>query len=248
MLERIGRFNIVLLKKGRMRVVYLIEDATTGQVSVLKQYESGAEAVREFEVLEACSGDPHVVQLLDFFEIKGKWCLLTEYVSGDTLNELVESKGALKPEKVIDLAIDILTGIGNVHDHGYIHADLHGKNIIVTDFEQARTKIIDFQHAVRKLASGKAQAIRKVERQRLAPEAKTGVIDERFDIYGVGYMCASLLTGATERNKLPLGGRAMLGDDAQPIWEVVHKATHPDLEKRYPLAGDMIDALRGLQN
>ena len=68
-------------------------------VAVLKQYESGAEAVREFEVLDVCSGDPHVVQLLDFFETQGKWCLLTEYVSGDTLNEVAENRGHLTQER-----------------------------------------------------------------------------------------------------------------------------------------------------
>ena len=116
------------------------------------------------------------------------------------------------------------------------------------DLEQAQTKIIDFQHAVRKLASGNARAIRKGERQRLAPEAKTGIIDERFDLFGVGYMCVCLLTGATEREKLPIGSRSPLSAGAHPIWKVVQKATHPDPEKRYSSADDMIHALRRLQD
>lgn len=249
MLEQIGRFNVVCLKQGRMRTVHLIEDAPTGRLAVLKQYNSGAEAVREYEVLDVCSGDPHIVQLFDFFEVHGKWCLLTEYVKGDTLNYIVEHQGSLTPNKTIDFAIDILTGVKTVHEHGYIHGDLHGKNIIVTDFDKPSTKIIDFQHAVRKLASGKARAIRKGERQRLAPEATTGVIDQRFDIYGVGYMCASMLTGVTEREKLPvIGGGGSLGANPHPIWKVVQKATHPDPERRYASADEMIDALRWSKN
>lgn len=245
MLEQIGRFRVVRLKKGRMRTVDLIEDAPTGCVAVLKQYNSGAEAVREYEVLDVCSGDPRVVEIFDFFETKGKWCLLTEYVHGYALNDLVERRGEFEPEKVIDLAVDILQGVKSVHDHGYIHADLHGKNIIVTDFDKASTKIIDFQHAVRKLSSGKARAIRKGERQRLAPEAKSGIIDQRFDIYSVGYMCACLLTGVTERHKLPVvGDGGPMIPTAHPIWEVVKKATHPDPRWRYPSADEMIDDLR----
>lgn len=245
MLQQIGRFRVVRLKGKRTRTVDLIEDAPTGRVAVLKQYSSGAEAVREYEVLDVCSGDPRIVQVFDFFETQGRWCLLTEYVEGETLDRLLERRGPLKPDKVIDLAIDILSGVKNIHDHGYIHGDLHGKNIIVSDLDKASTKIIDFQHAVRKLPSGTARAIRIGERQRLAPEAKTGVIDQRFDIYGVGYMCASMLTGITEREMLPgIEGRRPPGPPTHPIWRVVQKATHPDPQHRYASAAEMIQELR----
>lgn len=172
MLELTERLNVILLKKRPMRKVRLIADAPTGRIAILKQYGSGAPAVREYQALDACSGDPHIVRLLDFFETKGQWCLLTEYVSGDTLSDLVERRGTFEPEKVADLAIDILTGIKQVHDSGYIHADLHARNVIVTDFDNAKTKIIDFQHSVRKLASGKAKAIRKRGWHCLAPRPR----------------------------------------------------------------------------
>lgn len=248
MLQRVGRFYVVRLKGGKQRAVFLVEEADTGQVAVLKQYTSGAEAVREYEVLHTCSGDPRIVSLIDFFEVEGLWCILTEYVDGVTLDALMADRGALPPRKVIDLAIDILNGVAHVHAQGYIHGDLHGNNVMVTDFDRARVKIIDFQHAVRKLSTGKAAAIRRVERRRLAPECKSGMIDERFDLYSVGYMCACLLTGVVKLGKVPGNGSPRWWAGSHPLWKVIRKAMQPDPEQRYRTAQEMIAALEGLKS
>jgi len=246
MIERIGNLNAVLLKRSRTRSVYFVEEAPAGRAAVLKLYDSGAEAVRECEALDACSGDPHVPHVLDFFQTQGKWCLLTEYVSGETLDVLVGRTGPLPPAKVIDVAVDILAGISAVHRSGYVHADVHDRNVIVTDFDRSRTKIVDFQHASKILRSGTAHSIRSVDARRpvLAPELATGVIDQRFDIYGAGYICAFLLLGAS-----PLDPNATLNTGASaghPIWNVVHKAMHPDPAMRYNSAGEMTRALERL--
>src|SRR5690606_10043126 len=115
------------------------------------------------------------------------------------------------------------------------------------DFDAARIKIIDFQHAVRKLSSGKATAIRRVMRRRLAPESNSGIIDERVDIYSVGYMCACLSTGVLKLKKTPAQELPPWPLGSHPIWNIVRKAMHTDPEQRYRTAEEMIAALEQLK-
>src|SRR5690606_25857779 len=107
-----------------------------------------------------------------FFEDEGHWHIAMEYVQGRSLAHIIENIGPLELDKVIELAIEILEGIDALHESGFVHGDLHGSNVIVTNLDRPKVKIIDFQHTVRKGKSGKARALRKIRKPHLmlAPE------------------------------------------------------------------------------
>jgi len=123
---------------------------------------------------------------------------------------------------------------------------------------------VDFQHAARKDPSGKAQAVRHLDRVPpwLAPETSTGLLDDRADLYGVGYMCAAMLLGrnpaaeeiaARARSQAapaaaPGGpsSAAVRGSGRRPrlnVWEVLATATHPSPARRFRSAREMLGAL-----
>src|SRR5690606_35829435 len=124
-----------------------------------------------------------------------------------------------------------------MHERGIVHGDLQGRNIIVTDLERARTKIIDLQHAVKiKKSTGKAKAIRKnlTEHIMFPPEGKEGIIDERYDLYCVGYVCACMLTGVKwDTDPLDVFAKFDRRPLAPGLWKVIKKAMHPDPTMRY---------------
>ncbi len=234
------------LNKSNRRDVFLVTERLKGRTFVVKRYPNEAEAMHEYSVLKACQGDPHIPRVLDFYAKDDQWHIVMEYIAGDTLNDLLRKVGPFEIERVIDIGVDILLGIQTLHQRGYVHGDLHGGNVIVTDFSSAQTKLVDFQHSAKKLRSGKAKALRQISKPHLmlAPESTTGVLDDKYDIYGVGYMCACMLTGV-KLNKSPK--EADFESEAHPLLYVIRKAMHKSPWKRYRSAHEMLHALQQLR-
>lgn len=238
----------VKLNKSRHRDVLLVMETATGRPLVIKRYPIQDEAaLREYEVLRICKDDPHIVDLLDFYEKDGEWHIVMENVEGHTVEQLLYQQGPLELHTAIDLTIDILTGLRTIHKRGYVHGDLLPSNVIVKNSGEPRTKIIDFQYSVPKQLSGKAQAFRMPAKPHLmlAPETKIGVLDDRYDIYSAGYICACMITGV-KLDKRPKAND--LDHHAHPLLNVIRKAMHKNPRKRYRSADEMILALRDLQN
>src|SRR5690606_39365125 len=66
-------------------------------------------------------------------------------------------------------------------------------------------------------------------------------IDPRYDIYGIGFLCATMLAGEAARTQAQL--RRWLANDS-PLWRVIAVALDPDPENRFPSAAAMRRALR----
>lgn len=142
---------------------------------------------------------PGLVPLRDHFFQDGQTCLVLDWVPGPTLRQFIRDRGPLSPAETVAIACRLLEGLHVLHRRGYIHGDLHGGNVLVTG--DGGVKLIDFQHAVRKGPAGRARAIRKlspVPRQ-LAPESRKGLLTDRSDLYGVGFLCAAMLLGRDPR-------------------------------------------------
>lgn len=225
------------------RLVYTRWDSVNRERVVVKRYLSRVQASREARVMQSYGESPYLVCFRRFFTRRRKGYVIMERVNGRTLRTVIRTHGPLRPHKVIAIALNILSGLDTLHAAGYVHGDLHSGNVIVMDFFAAMTKIIDLQHAVRKNSMGKARARRKLRRPpaMLAPETRRRTIDERYDIYGVGFMCACMLRGREllRRPKIPRS----LSEGAE-VWRVVKKATHWRPSQRYGSAVEMMEALR----
>nr|MBO2472428.1 hypothetical protein [Bacillota bacterium] len=232
-----------LLRRRRSRIVYRIRGLVPGKTAVVKCYGNWRDAVPERNIMRAYGQDRRLVRLYAWRVWGGRGYLIMEYVPGPTVNELVRKMGPLPPERVVALASDVLKGVEALHRRGIIHGDLHGDNVIVTDLARGKTKIIDFQHAVKMDRSGTARARRTlpIPPPHLAPETRQRRIDPRYDIYGVGFLCATMLAGEAARTQAQL--RRWLANDS-PLWRVIAVALDPDPENRFPSAAAMRRALR----
>ncbi len=183
-----------------------------------------------------------LVRYYGYFVRRRMGYIVMERVPGPSLKRLVRRQGPLSPEKTVSIAKSILAGLDVMHRHGYVHGDLHSKNVIVPNFETATVKIIDFQHAVRIRKSGRARAIRRLPKppRELAPESRRRFIDVRYDLYSVGFMCATMLLGRPPRRKWRIRSRRF---QPQELWSVIRKATHPRPRERYGSAKEMMQAL-----
>lgn len=183
-----------------------------------------------------------MVRLYDFFIRKRMAYVVMERVRGFTLTRAIERRGAFRPRKVVDIALSILNGLDALHRCGFVHGDLHSKNVILTHFKTGQTKIIDFQHAARKNQDGKARARRILSRppHKLAPESRRRMIDDSYDIYSVGFLCACMLRGR-ELKRRPRRTKIRAGHVG--IWRVIRKAMRRNPKRRYRSAQEMMQAL-----
>lgn len=190
--------------------------------------------------MESFPAHPSLVQYHGYFIRKRMGYIVMEWIAGETLMKAVRRRGPLDPKKAVNISLGILSGLDVLHRLGYVHGDLHSRNVIVSNFDAPAIKIIDFQHAVRKRENGKARAIRRLAKppRELAPESRKRLIDDRYDLYSVGFMCATMLLGRAPKRRLR---KARASDDA--LWQVIRKATHRRPEERYRSAKEMMKAL-----
>jgi serine/threonine-protein kinase len=148
---------------------------------------------------------PRVVRFLDFgFDPRWPY-LVTEFVEGRPLGDLLRDGGGLPPGWAVYLVSQMADALGAVWQAGLVHRDIKPDNILVGP--DGAGKLIDFGLA-------KAEALQAQQEKAgpelagtaayLAPEqAKdASVVDLRADIYSLGVTLYEALTG-----RLPFEGR-----------------------------------------
>lgn len=213
---------------------------------VLKLYRYSKVAAHELRVLRAIGSSPHFVPLLHHGRYRRRRVIVMKYVVAPTLHQLVAKRGPLPRAHVIAILLGILSGLRHLHRRGWIHGDLHDGNVLVTDAEKGHVKLIDFQFAARKRRDGRARARRVLRRPslKLPPESRKRIIDDRFDIYGVGYLGATMLLGGRP-TRWPLPGDST-ERQADPLWRVIDKAMRRYPGERFVSANHMRQSLGSL--
>ena len=88
---------------------------------------------KEAETLAMCCQDshPHIVQVFDFFEKDGYYCLEMQYIAGQSLWEYVRRQGALPETEAVKYIRQIGLALVEVHKKGVFHLDVTPPNIML---------------------------------------------------------------------------------------------------------------------
>merc|ERR1712080_265383 len=84
---------------------------------------------------------PNIVQIYEVGELAGRPFLSMEYVDGGTLADLIR-QGAIPPESVVGLVLQLAEAMDDAHQSGVIHRDLKPANVLLTS--GGEPKITDF--------------------------------------------------------------------------------------------------------
>lgn len=229
-------------KKPRDRVLWTRWDRSLGRYVVVKRHRSLKQAKCEARVMRAYGDNPYLVKFCRFYKRRGRGYVVMERLPNRTLHGVIKRRGPFSPWTVIAFALSILAGVEALHQLGYVHGDLHSRNVMVTNLALRQTKLIDMQHAVRKNRRGRAKARRRLVKPPvfLAPESTGRVIDDRYDIYGVGFMCACMLLGK-ELNRRPK--MKELSRRSPALAKIIRKAMCPKKKYRYRSVAEMREDL-----
>jgi len=182
---------------------------------------------------------PQVVRFLDFgFDPRWPY-LVTEFVEGRPLGELLRGGGALPPAWALYLVSQMVDALGAVWQAGLVHRDIKPDNILVGP--NGIGKLIDFglakADALRPSRTGETPTGPELAGTAayLAPEqAKdASIVDHRADIYSLGVTLYEALTG-----RLPFEGR----NRVQVIFQHLTAAPVPPCQRTEgipPLASDL---------
>lgn len=121
--------------------------------------------------------------------------LVTDLIPGRSLDEWLKS-GPVDPNDAVHIALDMLRGVGALHDHGYIHANLTPESVI---WDQRQARIADFGRTIQPDHNGdESDDDDDPETGYLSPE-QSGTLnrlpDERSDLFSVGTILFECLTG-----------------------------------------------------
>ncbi|MBE9106795.1 GUN4 domain-containing protein [Nostoc cf. edaphicum LEGE 07299] len=88
---------------------------------------------KEAQMLAMCCTDshPHIVQVFDFFEENGRYCLEMQYIAGESLWEYVQRQGKLPETEAIKYIRQMGLALVEVHKKGVFHLDVTPPNIML---------------------------------------------------------------------------------------------------------------------
>ena len=123
--------------------------------------------------------------------------LVMELVEGQTLRELIASKGSFSVNETINYLSPVVSALAAAHQIGIVHRDIKPENILIS--HDGRIKIADFGLArgtnLGQTMTAEASVILGSVSYLSPEQVQRGISDSRSDIYSLGVMAFEMLTG-----------------------------------------------------
>ncbi len=227
-----------LIGRGGSGTIYMAwDDAHQRSVAIKflhRDYSSNPTILARFEREGRIFQELHHPNLVEIYEAgrqHGRLYIVTEFVPGKNLYQLLQKEGAFSIRRALLVCRDVAAGIAAMHARGIVHRDLKPENIMIRTTDQV-VKILDFGIAKDLKASLDLTQLGTYigTPAYSAPEQVRGdKIDHRADIFSLGVILYELLTG-----KVAFDGRhstevlhATLRDRPIPVNELNGKVTLP---------------------
>ena len=198
--EFVGRYAIRgFIGRGGMGALYLAWDPKLERDVALKVLREGVDSE---EMLlrftrEARSAarlrHPHIVTIFDVGEQDDKPYIAMEYVTGQTLAEIIKASEPLSIARKIELLEELCAGLGYAHRQGIVHRDIKPANLMLDS--EGLLKILDFGIARVSESMMTQTGVLIGTLNYMSPEQVAGsTVDARSDIFAVGAVAYELFT------------------------------------------------------
>jgi serine/threonine protein kinase len=209
----LGQYTIVsMLGRGSFGITYLAKEAHLDQFVAIKEYLPQGYAVRsDKSKVHSLPGDkaeifnygrerfldeaktlrrfkhPNIVRVLTYFEKFNTAYFVMEFEVGSNLKSYLEQHPHPTEQKLINLFVPILSGLAEIHGHGYIHRDIKPQNIYIR--EDGSPVLLDFGTA-RDVVNVRSDQLTRILTEGYAPYEQVnpewGTQGPWTDIYALG--------------------------------------------------------------
>jgi len=241
------------IKLGRRVALKFLPEELAGDATALERFEREARAV-------SALNDRNICTIYEVEEHGGQPFIVMELLEGQTLRELIASSQEERPNKeplplgqLLDVALQIASGLGAAHKKGIVHRDIKPANIFVTTNKQV--KILDFglaklQHTEAESSAAEQVGDRPTDTKwnpsttltrtgvtigtagYMSPEQIRGEkLDSRTDLFSFGLVLYEMAAGrrAFTGDTAPVLENAILHNGPTPV-RVLNRAIPPKLE------------------
>jgi serine/threonine protein kinase len=206
---RLASYEIVdRLGAGGMGEVYRARDVRLNRHVALKVITSSGDVEARRRLLQearaaAAVSHPNICQIFEIGDGQDALFITMELLSGETLADRIV-RGPLAVSQAIPLAVETLTALHVIHEHGLVHRDLKPANIFLTphgvkilDFGLARPASLTTDPALTQTATRLTQAGTMMGTPRyMSPEQIHGrPVDARSDLFAMGATLYEMLIG-----------------------------------------------------
>jgi len=271
--KKVSHYRVVsVLGGGGMGMVYRAEDLRLGRSVALKflpdELASDPVAFRRLERearTASALNHPNICTIFDIEEHAGQPFIAMELLEGETLAERIvaASPAPLPPLEVIDVAIQVCSGLQAAHEKGIVHRDIKPANIFLT--RQGPAKVLDF--GVAKLVGEPAHDVAHGNSPPTPPgltrtgasvgtaaymspeQARKEPLDARSDLYSLGLVLHEMATGRRALREEGSSGADALTTDPGPravtaappraLGAILDTALENDPARRFQTASEM---------
>jgi serine/threonine protein kinase len=199
-----GRYTILReLGQGGMGAVFLAHDKDLDRDVALKIPSLGnADDLffkrfrREARVGAQFGHDVNICRILDVNQFDGVPYLTMDYVSGQTLSDVIkDNSGGLPVPDAVRLVRTLAKSLGEVHSHGIVHRDLKPSNIMIRS--DGTPVLMDFGLARGETDEQMTTGVIGTPAYMSPEQAKgdTRIVSPSTDIYSLGVILFESLTG-----------------------------------------------------
>ena len=261
---------LYMVGAGTFARVFRAEHRYTGQVAAVKvlraRFSDNQTFINHFMTEAKIVSELKHSNIVPVFEAASKGFLhymAMEFVEGQTLREFLKIRKKVDARTVMQIAVDVCSGLEYAMRKKVPHRDLKLSNVLLSSTGEA--KIVDFGLASI-IQSGAGADIPFLKNQQsidyiaLEKAANTKRMDDRSDLYFLGCMIYQLLSGESpfvetkDRTKRMDRNRFF---NVKPVLHVessiphsaaflVNKAMTVNADQRYQTASEMLIDLRGV--
>jgi calcium-dependent protein kinase len=195
--QELGRGSFGKVVLGRHRELGVVRAIKT---IAREGNECAGDFCAEVEILKKID-HPNVMKVFELYEDTTSFHLVTEFVEGGPLFEMLEEFKQLPEQVASDFTRQLLAAVAYCHSNGIVHRDLKLENVLLDSRSfKASIKVIDFGLSTL-LTSNQRLTQQLGSAYYMAPEVFDGDYDEKCDIWSCGVLVFAMLSG-----KLPFTG------------------------------------------
>ena len=204
---QIGRFGIKSeLGNGALGNLYAADDPQLDRTVTLERIDHPADRepgqrLQFMQSLKSCETTarrlihPGIVQIYEVDDFRGAPFIISEFMQGQALSEILAVNGPLPLVQSLRIAMDLLEALAFAHEREIAHGDLKPVNIILQPDGHARILGFGLSQAFGDPAS-RLFAIPAGTPRYMAPEQlRGGVAGPAGDLYSLGVVLFEMVTG-----------------------------------------------------